>query len=262
MMQTHGRRFKYGASFVIILIFFTPFCWSQTPSVALNPKTVSLVTTVFPPYTTPEIAGDGFLVAITRAAFNVSGYQLKLTYLPWTRLLVESKADRYHGILGIWFRPARQSWLAFSQPIGVNNTVLFKHKDFKFDFSGFNSLQPYTLGVVRGYAQPDALKWVDVKIEEVSRDELNVDKLVKRRIEFTLMDQMVMQYLLNKKYPNVNAIEEVGVVVESEDTFVAFSKAGPKYQEILRDFNLGLKTIRLSGTFSKIMKQYGVQQKM
>ncbi len=262
MMQPFGQQIKYGAPCVMFLIFFLPCCWSQTPSVALSPKTVSLATTIFPPYKTPEIAGDGFLVAITRAAFNVSGYQLKLTYLPWARLLVESKTDRYHGILGIWFRPARQNWLAFSQPIGVNNTVLFKHKDFKFEFSGFNSLQPYTLGVVRGYAQPSALKWVDVKIEEVISDELNVDKLVKRRIEFTLMDQLVMQYLLNKKYPNVNAIEEVGVVVESEDTFVAFSKAAPKYQERLRDFNLGLKTIRLNGTFSKIMKQYGVQQKL
>jgi polar amino acid transport system substrate-binding protein len=261
MLQLHGQRFKYGAFFVILLIFFMPFCWSQTASVALTPKKVSLATTIYPPYKAPEILGDGFLVAITRAAFSVMGYQLELTYLPWARLLAESKTDRYHGVLGIWFRPARQSWLAYSQPIGVNNTVLFKHKNFQFEFSGFNSLQPYTLGVVRGYAQPNALKRVDVKIEEVNSDELNVDKLVKRRIEFTLMDQMVMQYQLSKKYPNLDVIEEVGVV-ESEDTFVAFAKAAPEYQEKLRDFNLGLNKIRLNGTFSKIMTQFGVQQEM
>ncbi len=227
--------------------------WSEATA---PQKTVSLVTSIFPPYKDPELPDNGLLVAITRAAFDRVGYQLQITYRPWARILVEIKSGSYDGILGVWFRVERQAWLAYSRPIGVNRVVLFKHKDFPFKFTGFDSLKPYTIGVVRGYASTPEFTAANLNVEDVTSDEQNVDKLVNRRIEFTLMDDLVMHNLLRKKYPNISVIEEVGLVVESEDTFVGFSKDALGYQQKIIDFNIGLKKIRQDGTFASIMKRY------
>ena len=230
--------------------------WSDAAATISTQKTVSLVTSKFPPYKDPELPDNGLLVAITRAALEKVGYELTITYRPWARILVEIKSGNYDGILGVWYREQRQAWLAYSQPIGVNRVMLFKHTGLAFKFNGFNSLKPYTIGVVRGYATTPEFIAANLNVEDVTSDEQNVHKLVNRRIDFTLMDDLVMHNLLNKKYPGLDVIEEVGLVVEREETFVGFSKDAVGFTQKLIDFNIGLKEIRQDGTFSRIMKKY------
>jgi len=230
--------------------------WSDAAATISTQKTVSLVTSKFPPYKDPELPDNGLLVAITRAALEKVGYELTITYRPWARILVEIKSGSYDGILGVWYREQRQAWLAYSQPIGVNRVVLFKHTGLAFKFNGFDSLKPYTIGVVRGYATTPGFIAANLNVEDVTSDEQNVDKLVNRRIDFTLMDDLVMHNLLKKKYPDLDVIEEVGLVVEREETFVGFSKDAVGFTQKLIDFNIGLKEIRQDGTFSRIMKKY------
>ncbi len=241
--------------FMLLMAVSLP-CWPDTAAPAVTQKTVSLVTSKFPPYMDPELADNGLLVAITRAAFNKVGYKLKLNYRPWADILLDVKPGQYDGILGVWFRPERQAWLAYSQPIGVNRIVLFKHRDFLFEFTGFDSLKPYTIGVVSGYASTPEFAAANLNLAGVTGDEENVDKLVNRRVDFTLMDDMVMHKLMKKKYPDLNVLEEVGLVVESEDTFVGFYRSSPDFQQALTDFNRGLAEIRQDGTFANIMNQY------
>jgi len=241
---------------LMLLMAVSLSCWSDTAAPAATQKTVSLVTSKFPPYMDPELADNGLLVAITRAAFNKVGYKLTLSYRPWADILLDLKPGQYDGILGVWFRPERQAWLAYSQPIGVNRIVLFKHTDFQFEFTGFDSLKPYTIGVVSGYASTPEFAAANLNLASVTGDEENVDKLVNRRVDFTLMDDMVMHKLMKKKYPDLNVLEEVGLVVESEDTFVGFYRSSPDFQQALTDFNRGLAEIRQDGTFANIMNQY------
>ncbi len=262
------RALSYAHSMGIIALLFILLmmaglpCWSDTAAAVSTQKTVSLVTSKFPPYKDPELPDNGLLVAITRAALNKVGYKLEITYRPWARILVEIKSGSYDGILGVWFRAERQAWLAYSQPIGVNRVVLFKHTDFPFEFNGFDSLKPYTIGVVRGYASTPEFTAANLNVEDVTSDEQNVDKLVNRRIEFTLMDELVMNNFLKKKYPDLDVIEEVGLVVEREDTFVGFSKNSLGFRKTLTDFNIGLAKIRQDGTFASIMKKYERQGKL
>ncbi len=213
-------------------------CWSDTTATGSALKTVSLVTSKFPPYKDPELPDNGLLVAITRAALEKVGYELTITYRPWARVLVEIESGSYDGILGVWYREQRQAWLAYSQPIGVNRVMLFKHTGLAFKF---NSLKPYTIGVVRGYATTAEFIAANLNVEDVTSDEQNVHKLVNRRIDFTLMDELVMYNLLKKKYPDLDVIEEVGLVVEREETFVGFSKDAVGFAQKLIDFNIGLR---------------------
>ncbi len=251
-----ARLLGYLALLFICLIALSQPCWSDATTPFNTQKNVSLVTSKFPPYMDPELADNGLLVAITRAAFNKVGYKLTLSYRPWADILLDLKPGQYDGILGVWFRPERQAWLAYSQPIGVNRIVLFKHTDFQFEFTGFDSLKPYTIGVVSGYASTPEFAAANLNLASVTGDEENVDKLVNRRVDFTLMDDMVMHKLMKKKYPHLNVLEEVGLVVESEDTFVGFYRSSPDFQQALTDFNRGLAKIRQDGTFVRIMNQY------
>jgi len=251
-VQTVG----YTAWLSILLMSVSLSCWPDT--LAPNPpqKTVSLVTSIYPPYSDPELPDLGLRVAIARAAFNRVGYKLKVTFKDWASILADFKGGQFDGVLGVWFRESRQQWLAYSQTIGVNRIVLFKHIDLSFKFTGFESLSPYSVGVVSGYASTPEFSLANLNIKGVGSDEENLDKLVNRQIDFTVMDDLVMHNLAKKKYPDLNVIDEVGVMVESEDSFVGFFKGATGYQQTLMDFNIGLAKIRQDGTFARIVKKY------
>jgi len=252
----------YAVWLLVLLMPVSVFCWADTlaPSDSQKfsdpQKTVSLVTSIYPPYLDPELPDQGLRVAIARAAFFKVGYKLNVTFKGWASIQADVKGGQFDGVLGVWFRESRQQWLAYSQPIGVNRIVLFKHRGLSFEFTGFESLSPYSVGVVTGYATTPEFSAANLNIKGVNNDEQNLDKLINRQIDFTLMDDLVMHSLINKKYPGLNVIEEVGVVVESEDSFVGFSKGAVGYQQTLTDFNIGLAQIRQDGTFARIVKKY------
>ena len=114
------------------------------------------------------------------------------------------------------------------------------------------------VGVVRDYGYGDHyLGLVEKRLitEYVSNSEVqNLKRLALGRIDSTIIYNKTANILL--KQLNLKSKIEFAFINESTPIFLAFSRAHPKGQYYSDKFDLGMKNIRRSGVYQKIMDSY------
>ena len=96
-----------------------------------------------------------FFVEITREAFKRVGYDININWVPWKRAQELSFSGKYDALLGCYYTEERAKKLEYSAPVSSTEVVFFELKGRNITFSSLRDLSPYTIGVVRGYANTD-----------------------------------------------------------------------------------------------------------
>ncbi|WP_158228920.1 substrate-binding periplasmic protein [Chitinimonas sp. BJB300] len=158
---------------------------------------LQFVTTEYPPYTTTNMPNGGVITAIATEAFKRSGYNINVTILPWARALREGTEGRVDGIVAIWHSKEREQWFIYSNPIAPNQIGFYKRVDSSISYKKLSDLKPYTIGTVRGYANPPAFDEAKLNVVDAVDDETNLRKLGAKRLDLVLIDKGVAQYLID-----------------------------------------------------------------
>ena len=238
-------------SFVLTLL---PLCMAAQ---AAN-RNLDIAATEWPPFYGNELENNGFMSEIIREAFNRVDYDVNVNFLPWKRALDGSKAGRYDGLYTVYYRKEREEWFVFSDPLPANVWGFYKRKDSNISFEKFEDLQPYTIGVVRGYVVPPGFDEANLKTVLAKDDAENLRKLHKGRLDLVLTDKIVAKYIINTEIPDaVTTLEWLDKPVSSEVQFLVFSKKVSDHEKILADFNIGLASMTEDGTLKAIMGKHG-----
>jgi polar amino acid transport system substrate-binding protein len=91
-------------------------------------------------------------------------------------------------------------------------------------------------------------------IREVSNDQVNYVKLIKKRIDGFLADPYVTNLGVTRE-GFLDKIERHPLPIFSTDVFIIFSKKS-KLLNIVKDFNEGIKKVKQNGTYSQIINKY------
>ena len=73
-------------------------------------KTLKLAATEYPPFYGKELKDHGFITEIIATAFERSGYQINVKFLPWKRALEKTKDGAYDGVF-VQFYPVIHKYL-------------------------------------------------------------------------------------------------------------------------------------------------------
>jgi polar amino acid transport system substrate-binding protein len=222
---------------------------------------VNLVTVDYAPFYGPTLPNEGPITEIVTAAFKNVGYQVNVKYVPWARAVADAKAGKADGLHGAWFSKEREEWFVYSDKLPGNEIVLFKRKGTEPEaFIGYDDLQPYKIGVVRGYVNPPEFDAADLRTEEANSDKLNLTKLAKGRVDLILIDRAIAKYMLaNELAEYKDALEAIDPPLKIEHLYMLISKETDDYQTKLDDFNKGLKTLTEEGGVDEIMKRHNLQ---
>ncbi len=214
----------------------------------------------YPPYVDPSAPMQGLAMEIVRAAYKTQGYTVKLEIMPWTRAEKGVSEGRYDILVDVWRTEARTKELLFSTPYAVSKIKFIKRKDNPFEYTGLESLAGKRIGVIRGYGYNDAFNSANsFTREEVPSMELNFNKLVLKRIDLTLEDEITAKGLLRKLEPSVaDQLDFTANALASNPLYVAAGLKHPRRKEIVEAFNRGLSAIKADGTFLAIEKRYGL----
>ena len=147
----------------------------------------------------------------------------------------------------------------FSQPVVANRIVLCRREDRgPARFTDFASLKPYTVGVVRGYADPPGLAAAGVRTEAVDHDLQNLRKLLVGHIDLVLIDSRVARHLLAKHMPDsAAAVHCLQPPVQEHPQYLVLSRHASDAGQIAAAFNEQLRAMQESGEYGEIAARWG-----
>jgi len=222
---------------------------------------INLVTVDYSPFYGPTLPNEGPITEIVIAAFDKVGYDVSVKYVPWARAVADAKAGKADGLHGAWYSQEREEWFVYSDKLPGNEIVLFKRKGTEPQaFDGYDDLQPYRIGVVRGYVNPPEFDAADLRTEEANSDKLNLTKLAKGRVDLILIDRAIAKHILaNELAEHKDALEAVDPPLKIEHLYMLISKETDDYQTKVEDFNKGLKVLTEEGGIDEIMMRHNLQ---
>lgn len=242
-----------------ILIFLSLSLFSQL-GLASN-KVVELTSLDWPPYSSKGLAEQGASVAVAKAAFKAMGYELKVTFFPWSRAvaLAKDNSSQFAGYFPEYYSSDIANEFIYSEPMGSGPLGFAERKDKAISWSVLDDLKPYRIGIVQDYvntADFDAMVAAKtLKTSTTISDTNNLMKMVNKRIDLAVVDKNVMNYLLKtdkKLMKKADLAQFNKTILEDKKLFICFKK-GAKGEELAKIYNEGLKKIDIMGIMNKYL---------
>ncbi|MEH6347458.1 MAG: transporter substrate-binding domain-containing protein [Bermanella sp.] len=214
----------------------------------------------WPPFVDPDSPTLGIIVEITRAAYKTQNYEIEMKFVPWARAIDGVKEADYDVLLSAWYTKERAKFLYFSDPYLENKIKIIKRKGDSFEFNGLDSLTGKNVGVVRGYGYGDEFSnATNFNRPEGKNVMTNIKKLVSKRVDLTLEDEIVARAMMKKDSPDLlNKVEFSKKALSTNTVHVTSGLKNSRHKTIINAFNKGFKEIKSNGTLDAILKKYGI----
>lgn len=238
--------------FVLLLLFV--MCLS------VQARTIVAAADPWRPFVDPDNPTEGLSLEIIRAAYKTQGYEVEMKFIPWARAEHGVREGIYDILPPTWRTAEREKYLMYSDPYAYNEVKFIKRKGDPFEYEGLNSLTGKTIGTMRGYGYgTEFLQATNFIRDDVSEFSMNIRKLLADRIDLSLEDEIVARYTIAQELPEMlKEIEFTNNYLTKHSLHVTSGIKNPRHKEIIEAFNRGLKIIKEDGTYSEIMKKYGI----
>ena len=216
----------------------------------------------------PASGKKGYMVDVAEAAFARAGYKILFAAVPWSRALVETESASSDGIVGIYFNQAKsKGFVVPSEEIGISTNNFFVENESTWAYSGINSLNSMTLGVIANYDYGELNDYIE-RLKSTNSNALqitsgndalekNLRKLISGRISVLVEDFVVTNYVA-RQIGIENRIKSAGMVKPRNQVGIAFSPVSPKSVKYAAILSEEIRNLRKSGELKTILDQYGV----
>lgn len=228
-------------------------------SLNLYADSVKILTIEWAPFTGAKLKNNGFAAYIVKRALEVKGHNVTFTYVPWARGLKEVEKGKFDGLIPAYYNEERARKYSVTSEFATAGSQLFQNINKKISWSKLEDLKSYSIGVMRGYSNGkefDNAKFL--KKIPVSKLSSNIKKLGKGKIDLLIDDPLVVKNALNTELSEYKSIiSESGPILTTKGLHVLFSRKISNSMKLTNDFNEGVKKLRSSGEYKKIMDLYG-----
>ncbi|WP_115461898.1 substrate-binding periplasmic protein [Winogradskyella aurantiaca] len=217
-------------------------------------SSLNLGSDVWPPFTNEgserSIAFDIVKEGLAR---NSVGMQAQL--LGFKEVLSGIEEGNFDGSAALWKTEEREEIMIFSEPYLENRLILVGLKGTEVNYQSIEELKNQRLGVVANYAyEADLLNADNVQLVYGKSDQDNLEKLFDNKIDFMLVDELLIQYLLKYQYNDVQTYLNIAEqAFQTQKLYLALRKDVPNAQSIIDGFNTSIKEMMLDGTYNRIL---------
>lgn len=224
-------------------------------------ETVRLAIGDWDPYTSPTNPKGKLLEKVVTEAFKLEGVDVKYDYFPWKRSYSNVEAGEYDGTFP-WNRNAERESLFHIHKTSLikDDSVYFHLKSKPFDWKSLEDLKQYKVGVTIGYKEEKIYKDNGIKADPVPTEEFNFKKMLSGRIDVYMTSKVVGYSTINKLFTPQEAslFTNHPTPVEQGEFYILFSKKTTNGKVLADKFDAGMKKLKDSGAYKKILAEYGV----
>ncbi len=232
------------------------------PSVGQAGNKVRLALMEYPPLIGVKLEGSGIEPIIVTAAFKKVNVDVEYVFFPPARTYQAAEKGVYDGTLGWVWSEEREKSFNYSDPVFQAPLLLFHLKEFSFDWETIDDLRGIPIGITaKNYYGPEFHQAMDAGIlttDEASKDVIQFDKLLRHRIKLYPMNYYTGYYLIREKFIREQAalFTHHSRPLKTSVYHVLFSKAVEENEAMVEQFNQGLRQLKESGEYDRIISDY------
>ena len=251
------------ATFGFLLSCLTPFHLFATE----HDKVVRLTSDPWCPYACDEHEDTpGYLIEIAEHVFTPAGYDVTITFLPWSRALKSTFQGKYDGAASA-VRGNAGNNLIGKQSLGRDSTSVVMLKNAPNTFETLNDLDQLRIGVISDYtydnhgqvdryiAKRRANKDNITTIHSDEGAQLLLKMLKKGRIDAFFENQHVTYY--NAKQLHLLDSIKTFPTGQGDDIFIAFTP-NERGKKLMKIFDEGVATMKKNNHLKPILDKYGI----
>ncbi len=221
--------------------------------VGAQARTLRLVSTDWPPFTGP--AGQPRLALdLVETALERAGHPSTTTIVEagaYPAMLLTGDVD---GSAAAWTDAERQRVLLFSEPYLENRLVLVGRKGADVSATSLASLAGRRLALVEGYAYGEQVEGSGPVFVRVKNEQESLARLLDGTVDFALMDDLVVQYMVEHHARDAQARLQFGATpLVTRPLHLAIRRTVPDAQGIIDRFNGQLRGMITDRTYHKLL---------
>ncbi len=227
-----------------------------------NQEAVLIVSSDYEPYTSSEGNGSGVVLEVIEQAFAATDVEVRFDFFPWKRCELYVERGEAFGAAPYFKTEERLEKYDFSDAIVYSSNRFFYNKEKfpnGFTWDTLEDFQGYSMGGTLGYWYVPAFERVGLAIDFAASDKQNLAKLIRQRIDFTVIDELTGMRILREDF--AEDMDKIGML-EKPESFIKFylliSRTYPNSETLTEKLNRGLSIIKENGTYQEILQQYNI----
>lgn len=211
----------------------------------------------WPPYLSSDLKHNGVIAHLISDLFADEGYRVSFQFLPWPRAYSAAAAGRVDATAVWMHKTERETDFLFSAPLLNEQFVFFHLKSMPFDWQNFDDLTGMKIGGGLEYSYGPAfdtfLAQHKVKMERVSTDMQNFEKLLKERVVLYPQEIHVGYAALRSHF---NAADQARIThnpkpLLTNASYLMLPKSLAGSPALLKRFNKRLQLYRDNGRYQR-----------
>ena len=212
-----------------------------------------LVSTVWPPFTD---AADKprFALDLVEAALDRIGVPSATAFVDNGRFTEALTTGPFDGSAAAWRDAEREKTLIFSEPYLQNRLMLVARRGGDVAATTLAALKGRPVAIVEGYAYGEVVDSSGPIFIRSKSEEDSLQQLLNGRVDYTLMDALVVQYIL-QHYPDEarNRLQIGATPLVTRPLHLAIRRSRPDAEAIIQRFNAQLKTMITDRTYHRLL---------
>ena len=222
-------------------------------------KELQLASDIWPPFT--DLEGNKSIASdLVKEALSRQNIRVITEMLLFDDVLSGINSKKFDGSAALWINDERKKDYFFSDPYLNNQLVLVGIKGSDVSAKSFDELTGKRLGIIENYAYGDINETKHIIMVPDKGNQENLEKLLSGKIDYMLVDGLIIQYMLKYQLNDVTKFLEIGktpLLVKS--LHFALRKDVPDAERIMFLFNQEIENMISDGTYHDILELNWIQ---
>ena len=246
-LEIHRRHVGLPATALLML------ACAATLVLSAQPAPLALVSTAWPPFTNAP-GQPRFALDLVEAALVRLGLTANTTIVTSAEFNAALLGERFDGSAAVWKDPERERVLLFSDPYLENRLVLVGRHGADVSAKTPADLKGKRVAMVQGYAYGDAIERAGMVIVGSQSEEDSLTQLLNSSVDYTLMDDLVVQYIVSNYPKEAGARLQIGErPVVTRPLYFAIKRSRPDAQSMITRFNAQLRGMIADRTYHRLL---------
>ena len=225
----------------------------------LESRQLRLVSTVWSPFTNAP-GQPRFALNLVDEAFRRVGISAETIIVDEAKFTSSLLSGEFDGSAAVWRYAEREPVLIYSQPYLWNRLILVGRQGSDVSATSLADLAGKRIALVAGYVYGEEVETDGLTIVGSTGEEDSVAKLLNGEVDYTLMDDLVVQYIISNYEEEARTRLAFGSTpLLTRALHLAIHRSLPDAESIISRFNAGLRGMIADRTYHRLFHLEWIQ---